>query len=473
MNKQLATKLKTLPNTPGVYFHKDSSGEIIYIGKAANLKNRVRQYFQSSKRFDNKTLSLVEEIVDTDWREVETELDALFLESEMIKRYLPKFNVLLRDDKSHTYIRIDFKNDWPTVTFTRNPLDDGADYYGPYYAGSGVKQAMQILRRIFPYFTKLPKTGQRPSLDAHIGLEPDRAKVTSAEYKRHLHYLVRLMRGERLQLIKDLEKAMGVAAARQDYEQAKLLRDQILTLKELRKRIIFGDKESIDISKDQALADLQQLLNLPKLPARIEGYDVSHQSGTNVAASMVVFKNGASSRADYRKFKLYTTKNDDYAGMREVITRRLKHLDTWGKPDLIIIDGGQGQLNAVADLLQAEKIPYIGRNKSGDHTRNADTQLIFPCGDGHYTTSVAQSVHIVKLIARIDEESHRFAVSYHTALKRKNQVKSVLDDIPGVGVKTKATLKKLGGVARLRTMSETELAKHIGKARAKAIKNVL
>ncbi|MCP9466417.1 MAG: GIY-YIG nuclease family protein, partial [Candidatus Nanosynbacter sp. P5B_S4_bin.39.1] len=141
MNQVLQDKLKTLPRTPGVYFHKSASGEVIYVGKAAVLKNRVRQYFQDSRGRDNKTMALVAEIFDTDWIETESEVDALFLESEMIKRYMPRYNVLLRDDKSQMYVRIDMKSDWPTVSFTRNPADDGADYFGPFYNGFALKKA--------------------------------------------------------------------------------------------------------------------------------------------------------------------------------------------------------------------------------------------------------------------------------------------------------------------------------------------
>nr|MBP9738884.1 GIY-YIG nuclease family protein [Candidatus Saccharibacteria bacterium] len=153
MNTQLQAKLKTLPRDPGVYFHKSKTGEVIYVGKAAVLKNRVRQYFQTSRPFDPKTEALVSEIYDTDWITVETELDALFLESEMIKRYKPRYNILLRDDKSQLYIRIPMKDTYPAVSFTRGPMDDGADYFGPYYNGWAVKKAMKHLRKIFPYST--------------------------------------------------------------------------------------------------------------------------------------------------------------------------------------------------------------------------------------------------------------------------------------------------------------------------------
>jgi excinuclease ABC subunit C len=172
MNAKLETKLKDLPRSPGVYFHKSKTGEIIYVGKAAILKNRVKQYFQNTRDMDVKTRALVAEIADTDWTETESEIDALFLESEMVKRYMPRYNILLRDDKSQTFVRIDMKSEWPHVEFTRNPADDGAEYFGPYYNGFAVKKALRYLRKVFPYYTKTPTNNKRPDLDVHIGLSP-------------------------------------------------------------------------------------------------------------------------------------------------------------------------------------------------------------------------------------------------------------------------------------------------------------
>jgi excinuclease ABC subunit C len=469
VNKQLEAKLKTLPNVPGVYFHKGASGEVIYVGKAANLRNRVRSYF-NREHDDAKTRALVAETTDTDWVEVETELDALFLESEMVKRYMPKWNILLRDDKSHTFVRINMKSEWPVVGYTREPLDDGAEYFGPYYGGAPIKKAMRQLRRVFPHYTREPGA-KRSRLEAQLGLEP--AGQSSAEYKVGLRKLIRVIKGERVGVLRELEREMKVAAGEQDFERAVELRNQISNLKALQAQILFGDKEFLDISKDQALVELRDVLGLGKLPARIEGFDISHQSGRNVVASMVVFKNGATSRADYRKFKLSRQRNNDTANLREVITRRLQHLDDWGKPDLVVIDGGAGQLSAVADLLKDKKIPFVGRSKSGGHTRNATTQILAPSVEGYYPLSIAHDSHLVKLITRIDEESHRFAVSYHTVLKRQAGTRSALDDISGIGLKTKAKLlKKYGSVAKIRRAPDAELAKLVGAKKAKLLKQL-
>ena len=421
MRDALLQKLKTLPASPGVYFHKDADGQVIYVGKAAVLKNRVRQYFHKTQK-DAKTIALVREIADTDWIVVDTEMDALFLESEMIKRYKPKWNILLRDDKTVSYVRIDMKSEVPYVSFTRTPQDDKATYIGPFYGKSAVEKALRILRKVFPYYDK-PYDGKK-TLNTDLGLTPgiEIGKTTPAEYKKNLRKLRLYLEGGRHKLIKDLEKQMADAAKSQNFEEAAELKKQLFGLRELQKKIVFSDKEFLDISSDQALVDLQMLLNLPEPPRRIEGYDISHQSGTNVVGSMVVFVNGVSDRAEYRKFKLRNQRNDDTANLREVIERRLKHQE-WEFPNLVILDGGLGQVNAVQNLLAEQQIAVIGRDKSGDHTRNAAVRIIVPRAGSYDTLTLPGDSHIAKLIARIDDEAHRFAITYHTLLKRKQMLK--------------------------------------------------
>ena len=448
MNERLKQKLSKLPASPGVYFHKNAAGEIIYVGKAAILKNRVRQYFQKSSK-DIKTAALVAEIYDTDWIVVDTEMDALFLESEMIKRYMPKWNILLRDDKTVSYVRISMNDEVPYIGFTRNPIDDGATYVGPFYGKSGVERAVRSLRRVLPYYIR-PYSGKK-TLDTDLGLTPgiEIGKCTPKDYKRNLRKLIRYLEGDREKLMRELEKTMLDEASKGNYELAAEARNQLFGLKELQKKIIFSDKEFLDISSDQALSELQRLLGLEKPPRRIEGYDISHQSGTNTVASMVVFINGAAARSEYRKFKIRTSTNDDLKSMAEVITRRLKHKE-WEYPDLILLDGGINQVNAVLPLVEPYKIPVVGRDKSGNHSRNAVTHLVIPAteilGSRRSLPSprgsrakpraaalrnplefrcpeLSSSSHVARLIARIDEEAHRFAITYHSLLKRKNMLK--------------------------------------------------
>ena len=417
MNERLKQKLNKLPASPGVYFHKNAAGEIIYVGKAAVLKNRVRQYFQNSVK-DVKTQALVAEIFDTDWIVVDTEMDALFLESEMIKRYMPKWNILLRDDKTVSYVRITMNEEVPYISFTRNPVNDKATYIGPFYGKSAVEKAVRTLRKVFPYYTK-PYDG-RKSLDTDLGLTPgiEIGKCTPKDYKRNLRKLMRYLEGDREKLLRELEKTMAEAAEAGEFELAAEARDQLFGLKELKKKIVFSDKEFLDISSDQALKQLQEFLGLEKPPRRIEGYDISHQSGTNTVASMVVFINGASARSEYRKFKIRSSTNDDLKSMTEVITRRLKHKE-WEYPDLIVLDGGAGQVNAILPIVAEAGIPVIGRDKSGDHSKSAGVKLIIP---GKGLVELSSGSHVARLIARIDEEAHRFAITYHSLLKRKNML---------------------------------------------------
>lgn len=440
MNEALKQKLSKLPVAPGVYFHKNTVGEIIYVGKAAVLKNRVRQYFQKTHK-DVKTEALVREIADTDWIVVDTEMDALFLESEMIKRYMPKWNILLRDDKTVSYVRINMKDEVPYVSFTRNPMDDKATYIGPFYGKSAVEKAVRVLRRIFPYYIH-PYNGKK-TLDTDLGLTPgiEVGKTSVKDYKRNLRKLIRYLEGDREKLLKELEKTMLNESSKGNYELAAEARNQLFGLRELKKKIVFSDKEFLDISNDQALRQLQELLNLSEPPRRIEGYDISHQSGVNTVGSMVVFINGTAARSEYRKFKVRTSTSDDLKSLREVISRRLKHKE-WGYPDLIILDGGITQVKAVLPLVEQYNIPVIGRNKSGNHSKSASVTLVFPkrsdlearpkssssdCqppdSPGLEHLELPSGSHISRLIARIDEEAHRFAIAYHSLLKRKNMLK--------------------------------------------------
>lgn len=485
MNKKLAAKLKTLPNQPGVYFHKSAKGEIIYVGKAAVLKNRVRQYFQASRVHEPKTDALVAEIADTDWITTESEIDALFLESEMVKRYKPRYNILLQDDKSQLFVRIPMGEAYPAITYTRQPLDDGADYFGPYYNGFAVKKALRYLRKILPYSTHtvMPK---RVCLQYHLGLCPgvEEQKISSVDYKKTLRKLTMYLKGERVKLIKQLESEMQAAAKHQQFELAAKRRNQIHNLRELQKQILFSDREFMDISKDQALSGLSQLLGIP-IPHRIEGYDISHMQGTNNVASMVVATNGLADKAEYRKFKMQLPGNNDFGHMRETMSRRFsgRHLD-WPLPDLLLIDGGKGQLAAALDALEAKavRIPAIGLAKRLEQivvhkTRSNVTvnpgaydDVFVEESDDFYLISLPHSSHIVKLLQRVRDESHRFAVSYHTVLKRQRQTASELEEIPGIGPATRRKLIQTFGSLRAVMQAPREnIVAAIGESKTKVL----
>ena len=498
MNKKLSEKIRTLPITPGVYFHKSKAGEIIYIGKASVLKNRVKQYFQNSRDFDIKTRALISEIDDVDWVETESEIDALFLEGEMVKRYMPRFNILLRDDKSLIFVRINMQSEWPHVSFTHVPIDDGAEYFGPYLNSYAVKKALRYLRRIFPYYDSLPKVDRKPAqlgqrvvtpridLNSHLGLSPN--GITSGEYKSNLRKLISYMKGNRKKLISELEIEMKHVADQHDFERATILRNQIRNLKELQQRILFGDKEFIDISKDEALSDLTILFGLARTPIRIEGFDISHIGGVNVVASMVVFTNGVSDRSQYRKFKTHTDRNDDYFNIRETITRRFseRNIKKWGQPDLVLIDGGKGQLDSALrarDVQGYSNVPFIGLAKQDELIvikNNSDIELSreqailldgsLAFSDDFTEIHLPQSSHVIKLLQRIRDESHRFAISYNATLNKTKQTSSRLDEISGIGPKTKSKLmRRFGSLRGISDATELEVALLIGASRAKLV----
>lgn len=467
-------RLKDLPADPGVYLYKNKSGKIIYVGKAAVLKNRVRQYFQKSRMPDPKTDALVAEIADLDWITVDSELDALFLEAELIRRYKPRYNILLRDDKSSGFIRVDYNSPHPTVTVTRRPLDDGAQYFGPYYSVFSVKKALQYLRRAFPYSTHTGVMPRRACLQYHLGLCPglEENKTSLKDYRQNLKKLMQYFKGERKQLIQQVERDMYAAAKRSDFEEAGRLKRQLFALKGLTKQIVFSDKEFMDLSKDEGLAGLAELLDLPKPPQRIEGYDISHMSGTDTVASMVVFTNGLPNKAEYRKFKMRIPGNDDFAHMNEAITRRLseKNIKDWGLPDLFLIDGGKGQLSAAMtarDKAGYAQVPMIGLAKREEE--------IVTYHDGEFTMLLLpKSSHVVKLLQRIRDESHRFAVSYHTVLKRQRQTSSFLDYIPTIGpVTRKKLLRTFGSTKRLMQARQFELEKVVGVKKAAILRQYI
>ena len=484
-------RLKDLPAEPGVYLYKNRHGKIIYVGKAAVLKNRVRQYFQKSRTPDPKTEALVGDIESVDWITVDTELDALFLEAELIRRYKPRYNILLRDDKSSGFIRIDYNSPHPTVTVTRRPLDDGAKYFGPYFNVYSVKKALLYLRRAFPYSTHTGTVPRRACLQYHLGLCPglEEDKTSLQDYRNNLKRLMQYFKGERKMLIKQVEKDMLVAAKKSHFEEAARYRKQLFALRGLTRQIVFSDKEFMDLSKDEGMAGLAALLGLPTPPRRIEGYDISHMSGTDTTASMVVFTNGLPNKAEYRKFKMRIPGNDDFAHMNEAICRRLseKNVKQWGLPDLFLIDGGKGQLSAAIAARNAcnmQHIPMIGLAKREEEIviHNTESLASYTGLDKHGGQSngdfsmilLSKSSHTVKLLQRIRDESHRFAVSYHTVLKRQRQTSSFLDDIPTVGPATrKKLLKNFGSVKRLMEARQWEVEKVVGAKKAAILRQYI
>jgi excinuclease ABC subunit C len=495
VNKVLEKKLAGLPKSPGVYFHKNKRGEIIYIGKAANLRNRVKQYFQNSRIRDPKTDQLISEIADIEWTQLENEADALFLEAELVKRYLPPYNILLRDDKSQLFVRIDYKSDYPTVTFVRRPLDDGARYFGPYMNSFAVKKALRYLRRAFPYATSKQAGQKRANLHYHLGLDPglEDGRTTLSAYRANLRQLIKYLRGKRVAIVRDIERQMKDAARGQDFEAATRLRNQLFALKSLERQVLFGDREIVDASSDKALTNLAGLLQMPQAPRRIEGYDISHMQGTDVVASMVVFLSGIPHKAAYRKFKMRQFGNDDVAHIKETLTRRMREQNRkkWPLPDLVIIDGGKGQVRgalAARHSAGMETVSMIGLAKRYEEiiihktltNPGADLSKIITTAkklDGYVSESkdfisvaLPSHSHIVKLLQRVRDESHRFATSYHSTLKRNRQTASLLDEIPGVGPLTrKKLIRHFGSLRAITKASEAELQTALGSQKGASL----
>lgn len=492
MSPRVKAQLAKLPTTPGVYFHKSVTDEIIYIGKAANLRNRVRQYFQKGRAYDPKTNALVAEIADIDWTEVETEADALFLEAELVRRYQPRFNILLRDDKSLQYVRIDYKSDYPTVTLVRRPLDDKAEYFGPYLNGFAVKKALRYLRRAFPYAITKPIGQKRASLHYHLGLDPglEEGKTSLNQYRANLRKLMRYLRGDSGGLIREIERDMKQAARTENFEQATVFRNQLQCLQALSRQILFSDRELQDASKDLALVELAALLGLPKPPRRVEGFDISHMQGTDTVASMVVFINGLPDKTVYRKFKMRLVGNDDFGHMAETVRRRLRdeNRQKWGTGDLMLIDGGKGQLSAAIQARnQAEqRIPTIGLAKRQEEIiihktdsllgtvpneiieRAKKIKAYVSQSDDFINIELPKNSHVVMLLQRIRDESHRFAISYHSTLKRSRQTSSLLDEVPGVGPLTrKKLIRHFGSAKAALAASPQELQQLLGQQKGR------
>lgn len=469
----LEFSLVKLPQSPGVYFFKNKENEIIYIGKAAVLKKRVKSYFGKTTSMDDKTKLLIQEIESLDYIELASEAEALFLESELIKRYRPKYNFELKDEKNFIYIRINMLDQFPIVSFVRRPIDDQAKYFGPYVSAYLIRKTMHKLRKIFPYVTHktLPKRG---CLQYQIGLcpGPEEKAISSLEYKKILNKLIWYLKGDQAKIVRALEKQMQSAASKKNYEAAAQYRDQLRGLKGLSRQIIFGDQETFDLNKDQALVELKKLLKLSKFPRRIEAYDISNFAGTNAVASMIVFTNGISNRDEYRRFKTKTKGPNDFAMFREVLKRRLTKQNN-PKPDLILIDGGKGQIGSAINAVHKAggNIPIIGLAKR-------EEKIIVPLNSGKplnfQIIKLPKTSSVLKLLQRIRDEAHRFAITYHILTRSKNQLSSILDNIYGLGpVHKRRLLNAFGSVAKIRVASTQELTKIIGSQKAQELKQIL
>jgi excinuclease ABC subunit C len=474
---RLEKKLDNLPKTPGIYFFKDKKGKIIYIGKASILRRRVKSYFSKSHT-DYKTPLLVENIADLDWIETNSEVEALFLEAEFIKRHKPLYNVRERDDKNFIYIRITMQEDFPTVSLVRRPADDKARYFGPFINSYGVKQALKYLRRAFPYFVK-EKHKYSSKLEYQIGVLP-RPDISKSEYRKQIRKLILVLEGKSTQLIDQTKKDLDKLSKQRKYEEAIEIRNQYLALKALNSRVVFGGEEKITIGVDTALKGLSEALNLKRL-RRVECYDISNFAGGDSVSSMVVFTDGLPNNREYRHFKMYTKGPNDFAMMKETLNRRFSERNkSWPRPDLIIIDGGKGQLSSAKEALKEVGIDVLAVGLAKRYETIVVDANDLPPSDSirregeYYMINFETDSPILHLVQRIRDEAHRFAVSYHTKVRSKRIKKSELESIDGVGPATrKKLIRSFGSVIGVKQANVDEIAKIVGESKAKIIASQL
>ncbi|HEX8891294.1 MAG TPA: excinuclease ABC subunit UvrC [Pyrinomonadaceae bacterium] len=601
MTSSLEEKLKNLPVSPGVYLHKDEGGKIIYVGKAKNLRNRVRSYFQSGRGHDRKTRELVRRIRDLEFIVTDTEVEALVLESNLIKQYKPRYNILLKDDKQYPHLKLTINEPFPRVMITRKIQRDGALYFGPFLPAALARRTIDLINRTFQLRTcdieidgKLP----RPCLEYHIKrcLGPCvKGLCTPAEYSEAVKDVRLLLEGKNRELADTLEERMMQASEEMRYELAAKYRDlrktvlaigehqkmatsperdvdifgyyregqrlalQLFTMREgkivgrrefywedlpeddfnpsaflsdvmtqyystdyvpreINVPVDFEDRELLEkalserrgrrvrildpqrgekrdlidlVEKNAKLAfeqrfrvlkpdmervleELQEVLELPRFPARIESFDISHIQGAENVGGLVVCENGKMNRAEYRKFKIRSVEGaNDTASMNEVVFRRYRRQLDEGKPlpDLVMIDGGKGQLSAAAAAmreLELEAIPMIGVVKPP--RRHNEVSHLLVKGREHEPVFLDPHSPVLRLIQMIRDETHRTAVQYHRKRRELRDFTSELTAIPGVGEKRKnRLLRNLGSIQRVATASIAELAPFVGRKTAEEI----
>jgi excinuclease ABC subunit C len=578
-------QLKALPVKPGVYLFKDKEGKVIYVGKAANLGNRVKSYFGAPSNLSSKSQRLVAKIEDFEFVVTNSEQEALILECNMIKKYMPRYNVRLKDNKTFPYLKINVNEDWPGVYVTRRVQKDGARYFGPFASAGSVRKTLRLLKKIFPFRScskRIEGKDKRPCLDYYIHrcLGPCTGAVEEQEYQGVINQVILFLQGKQELVLRELNTKMKAAAQQLKFERAALLRDQIKAIEKVveGQRIAItlqGEQDIIGLAQNEkkayvelffvrnnkligqdhfimegtrgeppqqimtnfvkqyyasasyipplillqhqveepavlaewlkqqrgsrvelqvpqrgvkrklvdtvaenaargfqlaqakemkvestssGLQELKNKLRLPKMPLRIECYDVSNIQGTLAVGSMVVLEKGTPKPAHYRRFRIKTVVGaDDYAMIQETLRRRFKRgmsgEGTWAIiPDLVLIDGGRGQLNAALAVRQAlglDSIPMASLAKENEE--------VFIPGEAKpvYMSKDSPALHMLQ---RARDEAHRFAISYHQKLRRQEAVTSALDEIPGIGPRRKKTLlKKFGSIEAIKEASLEEI----------------
>ncbi|WCJ57947.1 excinuclease ABC subunit UvrC [Fontisphaera persica] len=466
----LRQKLAQLPHKPGVYLMKDRFGTVIYVGKARDLRKRVSSYFQPSRRmaWDLKLQALVEAIHDVDVHVVRSEPEALLLEGRLIKEFKPRYNISFRDDKRFPMIKVNLQDPIPRFTLTRLRTDDGARYFGPFPSGRALRTTMTLVRRQFNLRGCRPlqpgPADYKHCLYGHLKFctAPCIGNVTLEQYRAQVLAACEFLAGQCDELSAKLEQEMRAAAQKLEFERAAELRDLWTALQETtRKTRTFTRTPHnlpVALNPEADLADLAAALGLAEPPRVIEGFDISNISGTLAVASLVRFREGRPERAQYRRYQIKgVTGQDDFACMAEAVRRRYTRLLREGGagelPQLILIDGGKGQLNAAVKELQAlglGQVPVIGLAK--------EFEEIYRLGEAA-PLRLSHDRGALKLLQRVRDESHRVANTYNAQLRLRKISESILDEFPGIGEQRKtALLKKFGSVQRLRRATVEEIA---------------
>jgi excinuclease ABC subunit C len=582
-------QLQALPKGPGIYLFRDSQGNVLYVGKAGNLKSRVRSYFGAPSKLSPKTEQLVSQIEDFEFVITNSEQEALILESDMIKKHNPQYNVRLKDNKSFPYLKIDVKSDWPVVSITRRVPKDGSRYFGPYASAGSVRKTLRLIKRIFPFRScdrPIDGKDKRPCLDYYIGrcLAPCVGAVQKSEYDEVINQVIMFLEGKEEVVLRELKTRMRTAVRQLKFERAALLRDQIEAIEDVMEgqqiaTTLRGEKDVIGLvqNEDQAyvelfsvrnnkligqdhftmegvrgespeqvmsgfvkqyytsasyvprlillqypvdepsvlsewleqkrngrvelqvpqrgdkkklvdsavenaarglelaqvkemklevvtagLRELKQELKLPRLPRRIECYDISNIQGALAVGSMVVLEKGWPRPAHYRRFRIRTVAGaDDYAMIQETLRRRFKRglsgEGDWGvTPDLVLIDGGKGQLNAGLEVRKdlGLAIPMASLAKENEE--------VFMPGNPE-PVRLPKDSPALHILQRARDEAHRFAISYHRKLRHREAVASALDSISGIGPRRKRTLlRRFGSIEAIRQASLEDLSRTEG-----------
>ncbi|MEM9399544.1 MAG: excinuclease ABC subunit UvrC [Verrucomicrobiota bacterium] len=461
----LKIKVRNLPHKPGVYIYRDRLGRVLYVGKAKDLRKRVSQYFHPSRRMkaDRKTLALVDSIFDLDFHEVKSDAEAVLLEGRLIKEFRPKYNVLFRDDKRFFMVKVHLGEPYPRFQLTRIRKDDGARYFGPYPSSGALKRTLDVMRRRFSLRTCRPRLpGEKDYKHCNDDVirncsAPCIEKVSREEYLGKIEEACDFLEGKTGEIIEQLDVDMQRAAAKLDFEKAAELRDLMDAIKQTtkkQKRFLRDVPEIIIPEKD--LRELRDVLNLQAIPEVMECFDISNISTTHVVASMVCFRHGKPDRSSYRRYRIKSVEGqDDFASMAEVIRRRYARVkkETLRVPDLIVVDGGKGQLSsAVKELnkIGMHAQPVIGLAKKRE-------EIFRPMSRRPLTLSLESGA--VRMLQRIRDEAHRFANGYHQLLMKKRITESLLDDCPGISQKRKMELlRHFGSLQKIRKATLEELA---------------